>query len=411
MQIYLDYNASSPLAPEVIEALRPYLDAAYGNPSSLHWAGRPAKEAIDQARRQLANLLGARPSEIVFTGGGTESDNYAVQGAFGAWLRRGKAAEPDGGDAGTRASLPLTTGVVGKHQRASADASSYAHFVTSAIEHPAILKPMEALRDLFGAEVTEVGVDSQGRVSPGDVERAIRPETVLVSVMHANNETGVIQPIGEIGAICRERGVLFHTDAAQSVGKVPIDVEALGVDLLTVAGHKLLAPKGIGALYVRDGVVLEPLLHGAGHESGRRSGTENTPWIVALGAAAASAEAHFADGADSEIAARRDRFEAGLGEIWGDDVVIHGKGVPRLPNTCSASFVGRVGQEVLDALDGVAASTGAACHSGVVELSRVLRAMGVSETVGMGTIRFSLGRYTSDAEIDAVLAALRKARG
>ncbi|MEZ4650086.1 MAG: aminotransferase class V-fold PLP-dependent enzyme, partial [Candidatus Eisenbacteria bacterium] len=185
MQIYLDYNASSPLAPEVIAALRPYLDAAYGNPSSLHWAGRPAKEAIDTARAQVANLLGARPSEVVFTGGGTESDNFAVQGAFGAWVRRARSAGgalPRGG-----------------------------HFVTSAIEHPAVLRPMEALRDLFDAEVTEVGVDAQGRVSPGDIERALRPDTILVSIMHANNETGVIQPIAEIGAICRERGALFHT--------------------------------------------------------------------------------------------------------------------------------------------------------------------------------------------------------
>jgi cysteine desulfurase len=384
MQIYLDYNASSPLAPEVVCAIQPFLDGAYGNPSSLHWAGRSAKVAIEAARTEVADLLGARPEEIVFTGGGTESNNFAIKGAYGTWARQ-RTTDPN--------------------------APARPHFVTSAVEHPAVSLPLQYLRDVHGAELSEVPVNRAGRVDPEEVARAIRPDTLLVSIMHANNEVGVIQPIHDIAKVCRDRQVLFHTDAAQSVGKVPIDVKQLGVDLLSVAGHKLLAPKGIGVLYMRAGVVLEPLLHGAGHESGRRSGTENTPWIVGLGAAAALARKHLEQGGDAEIRRLRDLFEAGLKEIWGEGVVVHGQEVDRLPNTCSASFVGKVGQEVLASLEGVAASTGAACHSGVVELSRVLRAMAVTERVGMGTIRFSLGRYTSRDEIDAVLAALRAAKG
>lgn len=383
MQIYLDYNASSPLAPEVIQAIRPFLEWAFGNPSSLHWAGSPAKAAIESARADLAGLLGAAPSEIVFTGGGTESNNFAIKGVYGAWVRRARSA---------------------------GDALVSPHFVTSTVEHPAVTLPLVYLRDVHRADLTEVGVDRSGRVAAADVARAIQPNTALVSVMHANNEVGVIQPIREIAEVCRKRGVLFHTDAAQSVGKVPVDVGDLGVDMLTVAGHKLRAPKGIGALYVREGVELEPLLHGAGHESGRRSGTENTPWIVGLGAAARLARSQAGSGGATEVRRLRDLLESGLREVWGDGVVIHGQEVSRLPNTCSASFVGLVGLEVLRALDGVAASTGAACHSGVVELSRVLRAMGVTEQVGMGTIRFSLGHDTTEAEIGEVLERLGNAK-
>lgn len=382
MQIYVDYNASSPIAPEVRAAIVPFLDAAFGNPSSLHWAGRPARAAIEAARVSLAELLHAAPEEIVFTSGGTESNNHAIKGAYGIWARGiAGATSPSG-------SRPAP------------------HFVTTAIEHPAVTLPLAYLRDVHGAEVTELLVDAYGRVDPSAVEQALRPETVLVSVMHANNETGVLQPIAEIGSLCRSRNVLFHTDAAQSVGKVPVDLRALQVDLLTVAGHKLLAPKGVGALYVRTGLRLEPLLHGAGHEHGRRSGTENTPWIVGLGAAAALAARHLAEDGVSRVARLRDRLEAGIAASWGDGAVFHGAGAPRLPNTSSVAFVGRIGAEVLGALDGVAASTGAACHSGVVELSRALRAMGVREQVGMGTIRFSLGRGTTEAEVDAVVSAL-----
>ena len=367
---YLDFNASTPLAPEAVEAMRPFLTEHFGNPSSGHWAGAPARAAVERARGQVATLLGAAPDEIVFTSGGTEADNHALQGVFFANRARGD------------------------------------HVVTSAVEHPAVLKPLEFLQRL-GAKVTVVGVDHQGRVDPEAVRRAITPRTVLVSVMHANNEVGTIQPVAELAAIAHAAGALMHTDAAQSVGKIPTNVDTLGVDLLSVAGHKLYAPKGVGALYVRRGTPIEPFMHGAGHESGRRAGTENVLLDVALGAACEAARRWI--GMDA-VRGLRDRFEAELKTIFGAGLTVNGAGAERLPNTSSVNFVGRVGAEVLASLPGVAASTGSACHAGSVELSAVLAAMGVAPREGMGAVRFSLGRTTTWEELEGVLALLRLAR-
>jgi cysteine desulfurase len=352
--------------------MRPFLYEGFGNPSSGHWASVPAKAALEGARRQVASLLGAGPDEVVFTGGGSEANNFALKGAY--FALRGK------GD----------------------------HIVTTAVEHPAILGPCRFLERL-GAAVTYLPVDGTGRVDPEDVRRAITPRTILVSVMHANNEVGTVQPIAEIGAIAREYGVLFHTDAAQSLGKIPAKVDALGVDLLTVAGHKLYAPKGVGALYVRYGTPLEPLIHGGGHEGGRRAGTESALLAVGLGAAAALAK----DLAPMErVRALRDRFWDSLRRSFGNRVVLNGHPRHRLPNTLNVSFVGQIGAELLARLEGVAASTGSACHAGRVELSPVLRAMGVAPEIGAGAIRFSLGRGTTEREIDGVsrrLAGVRAA--
>ncbi|UWU18025.1 cysteine desulfurase (plasmid) [Rhizobium sullae] len=364
--IYLDYNASTPIDPTVAAAMRPFLDEAFGNPSSGHWASMPAKAALDHARGQVATLLGAAADEIVFTSGGSEANNLAIKGTFFALRHKGE------------------------------------HIITTAIEHPAVLAPCRFLERL-GATVTYLPVDRTGRVDPEGVRRAITPHTILISVMHANNEVGTIQPIEEIGAIAREHGIRFHTDAAQSVGKIPTMVDALSVDLLTIAGHKLYAPKGVGALYVRRGVELEPLIHGASHEQGRRAGTESALLAVGLGAACALAQ----DLAPMErIRAPRDRFWRTLQDHVGDRVVLNGHVEHRLPNTLNVSFVGMVGADVLAGLDGVAASTGSACHSGRVELSPVLAAMGVPERIGMGAVRFSLGRATTEAEIDAVIDRL-----
>jgi cysteine desulfurase len=365
---YLDFNASTPIAPEVVEAMRPFLTGHYGNPSNGHWAGAPARAAVERARGQVAALLGASPDELLFTSGGTEANNHVLKGVFFAHRERGD------------------------------------HFVTSAVEHPAILKPLEFLQRL-GAKVTVVGVDRQGRVDPREIRSAITPRTVLVSAMHANNEVGTIQPIAEIAAIAHAAGALMHTDAAQSVGKIPARVDDLGVDLLSVAGHKLYAPKGVGALYVRRGTRLEPLMHGAGHESGRRAGTENVLLDVALGAACELAGRWT--GMDA-VRALRDRFEAELSSAFGAELTVNGAGAERLPNTSSVNFVGRVGAEVLAALPGVAASTGSACHAGSVELSAVLAAMGVPPREGMGAVRFSLGRTTTWSELQGVLERLRR---
>jgi len=367
--IYLDHNASTPLAPEVVEAMRPFLTQHFGNPSSHHWAGAPATAAVERARAQVAGLLGAQPDEVVFTSGGTEANNHALQGVFFASRGRGD------------------------------------HVVTTAVEHPAILKPLEFLRTL-GARVTVVPVDRQGRVDPEDVRRALTPRTVLVSVMHANNEVGTVQPIAEIAKVAHAGGALMHTDAAQSLGKIPARVDGLGVDLLSVAGHKLYAPKGVGALYVRRGSALTPFMHGAGHESGRRAGTENVLLDVALGAACEVA-GRWA-GAEA-LRALRDRFEAALLAAFGAGVTVNGAGAERLPNTASVNFVGRAGADVLAALPGVAASTGSACHAGSVELSPVLAAMGVPPREGMGAVRFSLGRSTTWEELESVLSLLARA--
>jgi cysteine desulfurase len=323
---------------------------------------------VEDARTRVADLIGCAPQEIVFTSGGSEANNHALKGVFFASGRE----RP--------------------------------HFITSSVEHPAIVAPLRFLERL-GAQVTWLPVDGTGLVDPDDLLRAITSQTVLVTIMHANNETGTIQPIAECAAIAREHGVRFHTDAAQSVGKIPTRVGDLGVDLLTLAGHKFHAPKGIGALYIRDGLKLEPLIHGAGHESGRRAGTESAMLTAALGVAASLA----ADLAPMEqVQALRDRFWAALKDAFGDHVVFNGHPERRLPNTLNVAFVSRVGAEILAATPEVAASTGSACHSGRVELSPVLEAMGVTPQVGRGALRFSLGRTTTVDEIDHVVASLRR---
>ena len=368
--IYLDYNASTPIDPRVAAVMRPYLEEAYGNPSSPHWAGRPAREAVERGRAQVADLLGAEPDEIVFTSGGSEANNLALKGAFFALRDRGD------------------------------------HIITSAVEHPSILAPCRFLETL-GARVTRLPVDRAGRIDPDDFRRAITPRAILASVMHANNEVGTIQPIEACARIAREHGVLFHTDAAQSAGKIPTNVQDLGVDLLTVAGHKLYAAKGVGALYVRRGVGLEPLIHGAGHEGGRRAGTESALLTAGLGEACALAKDRSAM---AGVRALRDALWDGLRRGFGEGVVLNGHPEHRLPNTLNVSFVGQVGTEILERLEGVAASTGSACHAGRIELSPVLAAMGVSSEVGMGAIRFSLGRDTTAEEIDAVVGRLSAVR-
>jgi len=368
-RIYLDFNASTPIAPEVAQAMKPFLTQHFGNPSSLHWAGEPAKEAVEHARIQVADLLQCNPSEIVFTSGGSESNNHAIKGVFFA-LR----------DKGT-------------------------HIITTQIEHPAVINPCKFLEKL-GAEMTHVSVDQYGRVDPEEIEKAITPKTILITVMHANNEVGTIQPIKEISEIAKRHRILFHTDSAQSVGKIDTQVDNLGVDLLSVAGHKLYAPKGVGALYIREGTPIEPLIHGAGHESGRRAGTENVLLIVGLGKACEAAKKYLND---DKIRNLRDRFWEMLQKNSNNEVVLNGHLIHRLPNTLNVSFVGRVGSELLAQLDGVAASTGAACHSGSVELSPVLKAMGIPPEVGMGAIRFSLGRTTTLQELERVIQLLKKA--
>ncbi|MEY8829755.1 cysteine desulfurase family protein [Sedimentitalea sp. XS_ASV28] len=368
-RIYLDYNASTPIAPEVADVMRGLLERAFGNPSSPHWAGAPARESVEAARGKVAALLGCSPSEIVFTSGGSEANNLALKGVFFASDRPRK------------------------------------HIITTQVEHPAITEPCRFLKRL-GARVTWLPVDGTGMIDPDDLRRAISSDTILISVMHANNETGTIQPVEDCAAIAREHGVPFHADAAQSVGKIPVRADDLGADLLSIAGHKLYAPKGIGALFIRGGVTLEPLIHGAGYEGGRRAGTESALMAAALGAACDLA----ADLTGMEQVKRlRDHFWDGLKERFGAGVALNGHVVERLPNTLNVSFVGRVGSEILAALDGVAASTGSACHADRIELSPVLEAMGVEPKVGMGAIRFSLGRGTTRQEIDKVIAALQVA--
>jgi cysteine desulfurase len=368
-KIYLDFNASTPIASEVAEAMRPFLSQHFGNPSSRHWAGIPAKEAVERARQQVAELLQCSPSEIVFTSGGSESNNHAIKGVFFTLKEKGN------------------------------------HIITTQIEHPAVINPCRFLEKL-GAEVTYVPVDQYGSVDPQDIQRAITPRTILITVMHANNEVGTIQPIEKISAIAKERGIILHTDAAQSVGKIPTRADHLRIDLLSIAGHKLYAPKGIGALYIRKGTPIEPLIHGAGHESGRRAGTENVLLIVGLGKACEVANRYVGD---TKMCSMRDRFWKLLQDNFGKAVVLNGHPLNRLPNTLNISFVGKTGGEILSRLAGVAASTGAACHSGSVELSPVLKAMGISPEVGMGAIRFSIGRTTTLEEIDAVVRLLNNA--
>jgi cysteine desulfurase len=369
VSIYLDYNASTPVAPEVADAMQPYLRQGFGNPSSRHWASAGLQETLAAAREQVAALLGSAADEIVFTSGGSEATNHALKGAYFASGRRD------------------------------------AHLITTQIEHPATIETCRFLERL-GANVTYLPVDGSGMVTPVDVRAAITADTILVSVMHANNETGTIQPIAEISAIAREHGALMHTDVAQSAGKIPVDVGALGVDLLTLAGHKLYAPKGVGALFIRRGVGIEPLIHGGGQEAGQRSGTESIVMAVALGTACALARERLDPAALGHI---RDYFWEKLQQRFGDGIVLNGHPDHRLPNTLNVSFVGRDGSKLLEALDGIAASTGSACHEDSVTMSPVLAAMGLSDRVAMGAIRFSVGYDTTTAEIDAVVDAVTEA--
>ncbi len=384
--IYLDYNATTPLEPLVIEAIRPYLEQHFGNPSSMHSFGIQAKIAIEKARLQLASLLNCHSDEIVFTSGGTESNNFALKGA--AFANRGKGN----------------------------------HIITSAIEHPAVTEVCRYLEN-NGYRITWLPVDDTGIVNPADVESAITPQTILISVMHANNETGSIQPLSEIGNIARARGVLFHTDAAQSVGKIPVDVVKMKADMLSVAGHKLYAPKGVGALFIRRGVLLQKLIHGADHESNLRAGTENVMEVVGLGKAAEIAKQRLGNASDYglgisdgaphipnalTIIELRDLLHDGIRrEIPG--VRLNGHLVKRLPNTLSLGFPGIEAALLLGQMKGVAASAGAACHTDSNDISGVLSAMHVPNEYAIGTIRFSIGRMTTREEIERAIPIVAEA--
>jgi cysteine desulfurase len=361
--IYLDYNATTPIAPEVVEAMLPYLLTHFGNPSSQHGHGAPAHAAVEQARREVAQLVGAAAEEIVFTSGGTEATNHALKGLAFARL-------------------------AGERRR----------IVVSAVEHPATLETALALQR-FNFEIVTVGVDRHGVIDLAQLERALTAHTLVASLMHANNETGTVQPVAAAAKLVRGCGALLHVDAAQSAGKIPVDVDALGADLLTLAGHKLYAPKGVGALYVRAGVALENLIHGAGQESGRRAGTENVPYAVALGAACRIARERLEANA-KHMAAMRDRLWTRLHAGLGGRAVLNGHPQERLPNTLNVSFAGCIGSELLAALPQLAASTGSACHDGRISISPVLAAMGVDAAIARGAVRFSIGRSTGADEID-----------
>lgn len=365
--IYLDYNATTPIDQTVADAMLPFITENYGNPSSSHQMGQTAKKAVENARSQVADLLGADPSEIIFTSGGSESNNTVIKGVAYTFREKGN------------------------------------HIITSQIEHPAVVNPCKYL-ERNGYNVTWIPVNKYGEVNPKDVEDAITDKTILVTIMHANNETGTIQPISEISQICKKANVLFHTDAAQSIGKVPTKVEELGVDFLSVAGHKLYAPKGIGALYIKKGIELEPFVHGAGHESGRRAGTENVIFDVALGTAC---ELVSDDSAIAQVKNLTDTFYQQLQELFGDTLRLNGHPENRIPNTLYVSFVGYSLASLQNALNGVAVSTGSACHSDKTSQSPVLKAMGVKDDVESATIRFSLGRYTTKEEIDTVVNKLK----
>lgn len=376
--IYFDYNATTPVDPAVVEAMLPYLQTHFGNPSSAHAYGKQAHDAVDHARAQVAEFLGAQPEEIVFTGGGTEASNHALKGVVFARMR----------------------GLLGRWR-------AHAHIVTSTIEHPATLQSCEFLRGQ-GCKVTQVAVDSNGRVDPLAVQRALERRTAVVSIMHANNEVGTLQPIREIADIARKAGVLVHTDAAQSAGKVPVNVDELGVDLLSLAGHKVYAPKGIGTLYVRKGVNLEPLIHGAGHEMGRRAGTENVPYIVALGKACAIARLSLPQ-ATERLRSLRDHLWFRLQSALGARVVLNGHPEFRLPNTLNVNFVGHIGSELLRKVPEIAASTGSACHEGHVSVSPVLCAMRIPPELSRGAVRLSVGRFTTEDEVERAAEALIRA--
>jgi cysteine desulfurase len=366
---YFDHNATTPVAPEVLAAMLPCFAEVYGNASSIHHYGQQAKARLEQARRQVAELLGCRPNEVVFTSGGTEANNLAILGTVRAATREKK------------------------------------HVITSALEHPSVLDTCRSL-EKEGVAVTYVRPGSSGVVAVEDVRAALRPETVLITVMHANNELGTVQPIREIAAIAREAGVAVHTDGVQSTGKIPLVVAELGVDFFSLSGHKIYGPKGVGALYVRRGSRLRPILYGGHHERDRRPGTENVPGAVGLGAAAELARRQLATEMP-RLAALRDRLESGLVARL-DAVRVNGGGAPRVPNTTNVCFDFVEGESMVIALDlrGVAVSTGSACSSGSVEPSHVLTAIGLSPDRAKSSLRFSLGKQNTAAQVDSLLEAI-----
>ncbi len=368
-RVYFDYNATTPVDREVLEAMLPYFAGEFGNASSIHSFGQRTRAAVERARDSVATLIGARPAEVVFTSGGTESDNSAVLG--------------------------VVAGAPGARK----------HVITTQVEHHAVLNACQALEQR-GVEVTYVPVDPEGRVDPDEVRRAIRPETLLITVMHANNELGTLEPVEEIGRIAAEADVYFHTDAVQSAGKVPIEVSRLGVDLLSISGHKLYGPKGVGALYIRKGTRLEPLLYGGHHERDHRPGTENVAGIVGLGRAAELARGRLATSA-AKLAALRDRLEQGLLAAV-PHAQVNGSRAHRTPNTTNIAFPFIEGEALVIALDlkGIACSTGAACSAGAVEPSHVLTAIGLLPEDARASLRFSLGRENVDEEVEFALGVI-----
>ncbi|WP_344474084.1 cysteine desulfurase family protein [Nonomuraea monospora] len=371
--VYLDHNATTPIDPRVAEAMTPYLTTWFGNPSSGHRHGERPRQAMAVAREQVAALIGARAPEVVFTGSGSEANLLALRGAV---LAAGRTRP---------------------------------HVITQATEHPAVLETCRALARLHGARVTTLPVDGDGLVAAAALEAALTTDTVLVSVMAANNETGVLQPVAELAALARARGALFHCDAAQAAGKIPIDVLAWGVDLLTVVGHKMYAPKGVAALYVRDGVALEPVVYGGGQERGLRAGTENVALAVAIGAAADLAARDFATGAPARLRELRDDLHRRLSTALPGRVRLNGAAGRRLPNTLNVSIDGVLGSDLLAAAPSVAASTGSACHSGARTPSPVLSAMGLDAGRALGAVRLSLGRGSTTGDVETAAAALTDA--
>ncbi len=361
--IYLDYNATTPVDPLVVEAILPYLSTHFGNPSSTHIYASPVQQAIRTARAQVAQLLHCQSSEVIFTGCGSESDTLAIRGAALMARSRGN------------------------------------HIITQVTEHPAVLNICKSLERLHDFRITYLPVDALGRVHSEDVEAAITEQTVLITIMHANNETGTLQPISEIADIAHRHNILMHTDASQSVGKIPTRVDELGVDMLTVAGHKLYAPKGIGALYVRAGLQLEPAIYGGGQEHGRRAGTENVAYMVGLGVACRLANEQLATSPE-RVRQLRDLLQQRLEQQLSGSVHLNGHLTERLPNTLNISVDGVIGEEVLAATPAIASSTGSACHEGNTEPSSVLTAMGVPYTQALGALRLTLGRWSTEAEVE-----------
>lgn len=371
-RVYLDHSATTPVDPEVAQLMMTYYTEKYGNPSSVHSFGQEAKEGLEKAREQVAALIGAQPSEITFTSGGTEADNMAIFGTADAQRKKGK------------------------------------HIITSAVEHHAVLETCEYL-EKNGFDLTIIPVDEEGFVNPQDVEKAIRPDTILITIMHANNEVGTIQPIAEIGKIAKEKGVTFHVDAVQSLSKVPIDVKAMNIDLLTISSHKIYGPKGVGALYIRKGVRLSPRIYGGGQEKKRRSGTENLPGIVGFGKACELAGERM-NAEIERLKVLRDKLMDGIVERI-DYVKVNGpRGDKRLANNVNVSIQYVEGESLLLSLDmmGIAASSGSACTSGSLDPSHVLLAMGLKHEIAHGSLRFSLGKQNTEEDIDYVLEQLPK---